>query len=150
MRLAAAATLFVGWLGWLLYLAVDHAKPVVLSASQMAAADTFVIAEATRGPDGLPQREVKVVEVLRGPEGKHAPAGAVQVANIKSARLPYNKSFPEVGTFLLPLRRLADGTYELVASPASPGYYENTRPWAYPWTDEVRREAERHGLVGGR
>ena len=39
VRLAVAAALFAGWVGWLTYLAATASRPVVLSRPQVLAAE---------------------------------------------------------------------------------------------------------------
>ena len=68
LRLLLAFVLFVGWLGWLavaVYEARWQPEPVrIVSHAKLTAADHIVVANITKGTDGLPQTEVEVVEVI--------------------------------------------------------------------------------------
>ncbi len=147
IRLVVAATIFVAWLGWLAYLAITQANPMVVSRSQIMAATNFVVAEVTVDPEtGLPERTVKVVEDLR--PGVQPLAGNLLVVNLREARIPKAKEFKSGVRYLLPLTAAPGGRYELTLQPRSPGQdaidYQRVRPWAYPWdSDEVRKQFER-------
>lgn len=147
--LCLAAVLFVGWLGWLGY-AVYAARwapgtaPVV-SRAQLAAATHLLVGEVTIGQDGVPQSDVKVVEVLRG-EGAN-PGQVVTVRNLRNARPPGAKQF-DSGPYLLAV--VGEGSnYSVAGLPRSPGY-EATAPAVlviYPWSDDVRAELRTLGVV---
>lgn len=145
--LAVTGLAFFGWLGFLGYLAFFRANPVVVSRSQAMAATHFVVGEVALDPDtGLPKREVRVVADLR-PKGKPL-AGAIQVTNLKVARLPGGAEFKAGEEYLLPLTHLSGDDFVLTAQPASPGQDaidpQKARPWAYPWgLDDVRRQFDR-------
>src|SRR5262245_50028002 len=49
VRLAVCALLFLGWIGWLVYLSATTTRPVVLSRPQLLAADLYVIADLQQG-----------------------------------------------------------------------------------------------------
>ncbi len=49
VRLAVTASLFLAWIGYLVYLAATATRPVVLSRPQFLAADLYVIAELRDG-----------------------------------------------------------------------------------------------------
>src|SRR5262245_56647666 len=49
VRLAVCALLFLGWIGWLVYLSATTTRPVVLSRPQFLAADLYVVAELRQG-----------------------------------------------------------------------------------------------------
>ena len=133
LRLALALLAFLGWVGYLAWL-TRGARSVVVSRSQVAAADHLVVARLRAGPDGRPAPEATVREVLaRG--GDSAPAeGPLRVANLPEAR-----GFAGEGDYLLPLSG-AGGRYLLTPPPRSPGYEAPQRPWVYPWTESVREQ----------
>lgn len=150
LRLLAAAVLFFGWLCWLGYLAATKTRPLVVSHSQVMAADRFVSAEVTLAPDtGIPNKTVTVVEDLR-PVG--APlAGAIEVRNIELAEVTGGHTrFQDRGRYLLmlsPVPAAGDRAFELtrppgrIHKPAGAERVEPGRPWAYVWdNDEVRRQ----------
>jgi hypothetical protein len=49
-RLIAATVLFLGWIGYLAFLAATTTEPIILSRSQFLAADLYVIAEVDDAP----------------------------------------------------------------------------------------------------
>jgi hypothetical protein len=132
--LIVTAILFVGWLGFLAYLAATKTDPVIVSRSQVMAATHFVLAEVKVDPaTGEPERQVTVVRDLR-PHG--APIDAVvTVLNIKHARVAGPAgAFQGKGPYLLPLTRTSEG-YLLTPAPRAPGQEgaARSRPWAYRW-----------------
>jgi hypothetical protein len=133
--LIVAATLFVGWLCWLGYLAAIKTNPVVVSRSQIMASTHFVLATVTIDPQsGQPDREVAVVEDLR-PLGESLKGKKIRVENIKNGRIGGGKEFREQTQYLLPLTATASG-YMLTPQPRSPGQEvipESVRPWVYVW-----------------
>src|SRR5262245_6523413 len=133
-RLVVPLALLIGWLTWLGYLAATKTNPVVVSRSQVMAANRFVLADVTRGPDGQPNKQVMVVQDLR-PIGEPIPGGAtITVQNIKDARIAGGKdAFEDPGPYLLPLTAVSDGVYVLTPPPRAPGANQLLRPWAYVW-----------------
>lgn len=158
IRLIVAALLFFGWLGWLGYLAYSKTRPVIVSHSQVMAADRFVVAEVTLAQDtGSPNKAVTVIEDLR-PVGQPL-SGAMEVRNIELAEVTGGHArFQDRGRYLLMLTAVAgagERSFELtrppgrVHKPPGAGRVEPGRPWAYVWdNDEVRRQFE--ALVGRR
>jgi len=151
IRLAIAAVVFFGWLGWLGYLAANKTRPVVVSHSQIMAANRFVVAEVTLDPaTGALDKTVQVVEDLR-PIGPPL-AGAIEVRNLDQAEIAGGDSrFRDRGKYLLPLSPDPSGrpnAFELTRPPGRayhpPGNERRSepgRPWAYVWDNvEVRRQ----------
>jgi hypothetical protein len=135
IRLFVAAALLIGWLVWLAYLAATKTNPVVVSRSQVMAANHFVLADVIRDPDtGQPNKQVKVVEDLR-PMGKPLAAGeTITVQNIKDARIAGGRDgFQDPGPYLLPLTEAGQGVFVLTPPPRAPGATQPLRPWAYIW-----------------
>lgn len=145
VRLLVAAVVFVGWLGWLGYLAFTQTNPVVVSRSQVIAADRFIVGEVAIDPaTGALNKNVTVVEDLK-PNG--APlAGTIEVRNLEEAEVTGGDNrFHDKGRYLLMLTPLGDGkTFHLTRPPGrssrAPG---GGRPWAYKWDNpDVRRQFE--------
>jgi hypothetical protein len=137
LRLVVAAVVFVGWMSWLGYAVTQRGTVPLVSRAQVAGATQLVVATVEKGPDGLPLATATVTEVLRG----NVAPGAIEVLNLPSARPPGVESFPETGTYLLPLTGDAK-PFRVAGLPRSPGY-ENAsseRPAIYPWTDDVRKQ----------
>ena len=161
IRLAVTAALFVGWLGYLGFLAARHARPVVLSKAQLAEATCAVRAEVRAGEGGRPDPQVVIKEVfgntpdaqlLRERQKFVAPPAAELVVgpflgglrtelvgNLEDARLLNGRDFPGTGEYLLPLTRRAGG-YWLAPMPRSPGYEVPPRPLIYPWTPDIEHQ----------
>jgi hypothetical protein len=144
VRLVIAAVAFIGWLTWLGFAVMQRGTVPLVSRGQITGATYLVVAEVTRGGDGLPAPTAKVTEVLRGA----IPAGEIEVLNLPSARAPGAEDSPEGGLYLLPLT--GDGkTYRIAGLPRSPGYEPATpaRPVIYPWeNDDVRKQLAGLGL----
>jgi hypothetical protein len=58
VRLAVCALLFLGWIGWLVYLSATTTRPVVLSRPQFLAADLYVLAELQQGREPRLRAEI--------------------------------------------------------------------------------------------
>ena len=86
LRLAAAAALFLGWIGYLAYLALTTTRPVVLSRPQFLAAQLDVIATVAEN-DGRPDPVVRVQRVQWAANGIEANLSGqtTKVANLPSA-----------------------------------------------------------------
>jgi hypothetical protein len=160
-RLALTAALFVGWLGYLLYLVLtlprlDGGPVPIVSRPQLLAADVDVVAhvEGTDGP-------VVVKRVLwQGPRWRWwrpplREGQTIEVSNLKECR-PRSREegheapadFRGPGEYLLPLRLLPQGGYAVAEIPASPGYPPGGRhkagpPRIYPATPEVLAQERR-------
>lgn len=147
--LILAAALFIGWLGWLGYAVyaarwVEDTAPVV-SRAQLVAATHLIVGDVTIGPDGLPQTDVTVREVLHG-DGPVTGQTAV-VRNLNKSRPPGAKAF-ESGPYLLAV--VGEGSnFAVVGLPRSPGY-EATVPdllVIYPWSDDLRAQLRGLGVA---
>ena len=135
VRLALAAAVFLGWMGWLGYTALVKWRGPVVSRALAAASTHPVRAEVQAGPDGKLLARVKVVEPLRGAE---PPAGEeVEVVNLSGA-----DGFTGPGEYLLLLAKdPRTGAYGVVGPPASPGYDPVGKPVVYRWAREVEAQA---------
>jgi hypothetical protein len=140
-RLVVFAVLFVGWLGYLFYL-VQLGKPVVLSRPQFLVSQYDVIA-TVEGAD-----RVKVKEVLDSPADEAAKLkaqGELKVVNLEGCKVAAPEGEKEAvfseelksGTYLLPLRPAADGSYEVVPASTVARFGP---PRIYPDTPQVRAE----------
>jgi hypothetical protein len=138
IRLIVTATAFVGWLGFLGYLALGQTKPIVLSHSQLLVATHVVQAEVALDDDGKPSRRVIVKESY----GKQQIAETeITIDNIKEARLPGGKPIAATGSYLLPLERIGLTKYRLVGSPSGQSQELMGRLFTvYPWNAEVERQ----------
>ena len=146
LRLAVAAVLFAGWIGYLLYLVVDlrwhrgpDGQPVVLSRPQFLVSEVDVIAQLDDEKGPATVKEVLAVQnKMAIDEGQ-----TLRVVNLVSpdGKGPVNWTGP--GLYVLPLRARPDRTYEVVPIPRSPGYagQSDLDPVRiYPATAETRAQ----------
>ena len=151
-RLLVTAVLFFGWLGWLAYLAFTQTTPVVVSRSQVMAADRFVVARVTLDPaTGALNKDVTVEEDLR-PDGSPL-TGTIEVKNLDQAEVTGGDTrFKDGGRYLLLLNPVpgSEGkAFDLTRPPGrvyrAPGSnrVEPGRPWVYAWDNtDVRKQFE--------
>jgi hypothetical protein len=151
VRLAVCALLFLGWIGWLVYLSLTTTRPVVLSRPQFLAADLYVIADLTAAPDdaGAPAERIGVSEVV-WPSVVSADYNGkpLEVKNLPLSGPARGWTGP--GTYILPLTRMARGkevAYLVTPIPRSPGYYgaapdPKTPGRIYRATGTARRELD--------
>src|SRR5262245_1750020 len=138
IRLVVTAVLFLGWIGWLAYLAATTTRPVVLSRPQFLVSTLDVIAQVEGDHPAL---TVTVVEV-HWPPGQEDWKGKV----ITVINLPACEGWHGPDTYILPL--VKDGERFQVASlPTTPGYGSSAgalppRERIYPLTAETRRQLD--------
>ena len=130
LRLAAAAALLVGWLGWLGYTALNKHRGPVVSKAQ-AAATTLAVVAVVPGGDGAQTVEVK--EVLSGTR----PEGQLTVTNLADS-----VGYEGAGEYLLLLSKGRGDTFAVVGPLRTPGYDAAGVPTVYKWTPAVRAQAE--------
>ena len=158
VRLAVAAVLFVGWIGYLSFLAATTRNPVVLSRPQFLISQRDVIATYQGGdkfrvdevlyPQGAPESE----------KGKTLIVGDLKDCQTFSPENGWQwvKDHPlaEGQQYLLPLQTAAgpppagaappDAMMDVVPIPPSPGFPPSSAvagpPRIYPATPEVRRQ----------
>jgi hypothetical protein len=136
VRLIVAAAAFVGWLGYLAYLALGHSKPIIVSHSQAMAATYVVKAEIAMGESGSPKTEVKVLDSFGSNPIK---AATIDVDNLSDARLPGGKPISSAGAYLLLLEQPVPSQFRVVRSPT--GHELQSRLLlVYPWSADVERQ----------
>ncbi len=138
ISLILAALAFAAWIGWLAYLAATASRPTVLSRPQILLAPDDVLAEVRAGHDG-PAPEVHVQQV-------YWPAGdpdKLQGRSITVQDLPRTAAdgWKGPGLYLLPLAKVQDGVYQVVAVPPSPGYKQGQH-LIYRITEQNRHRVE--------
>ncbi len=134
-RLVLTAALFVGWLGYLVYLVATRPltatnAPLVLSRPQIMTSRIDIVAEVKD-----PMREVVIEQILFPPPGQgEAPikvGDKIEILDLDQCRpLPRrpNEKTPEdfttPGRYLIPLRasKRKIGAYEVEPIPTSPGF----------------------------
>lgn len=148
VRLLLAVVLFVGWLAWLGYAALRKSHDPIVSHAQAAAAQLGLVGEVKAGAEGKASQFVTVVEPLT--EGSPAAGTEIFVRNLPEA------TFRGPGPYLLLLAPdpslvfvRTDGprlpAFLVVGQQRSPGndLAGVGPPLIYPWTDDVRKQAER-------
>jgi hypothetical protein len=132
-RLVLAAALFLGWIGWLAYLAATTTHPVVLARPQFLVAGLDVIAEVQER-DGKPVPVVQVREVLWPRDDRLG--DTLRVTN-----LPECEGWAGAGSYLLPLVKDGD-SYRVPSIPRSPGFEpeKHGQPRIYPDTPQTREQ----------
>lgn len=142
-RLAVAAALFVGWLGWLSYAALSKSRGPVVSRAQAAALagdakGVAVVAEVSAGDEGKPAAKAKVVKSLTA-------GGPAAGTEIDVLTLPEAAGYDVPGQYLLLLTPERGGDlYSVARLPASPGYESLSgagKPTIYRWSPEVEAQA---------
>src|SRR5262245_14134788 len=149
VRLTVTALLFLGWVGFLVYLSATTTRPVVLSRPQFLAADAYVIAGLQRGSGkaDAPAEEAVVRQVIWAHPGDE-PKGTIKVRNLPACGPRFGWAGP--GDYILALTKNGpDGpAYRVTPIPRSPGYHppdsdRNTGlvpARIYPANEQTRRE----------
>ena len=152
VRLLVAAVLFFGWLCWLGYLAFTKTSPVVVSRSQVMAANRYVVARVKIEPDTRAlSKDVSVAQDLH-PQGAPLTGTTIKVTNLEAAEIVGGGArFEDGQEYLLLLTPLPGGAFELTRPPGrvyrppppNDKRTEAGRPYAYRWdNEEVRRQFE--------
>ncbi len=156
VRLAVAAVLFLGWIGYLSYLAATIRNPVVLSRPQFLVSERDVIA-VCKGGDKFVIDEVLYPKDATGiKKGQTLTVGNLDKCQTFSPQDGWRlaKGGPTEGQrYLLPLQTAAAAprtnaespiVMDVVPIPASPGYPplsgDAGPPRIYPDTPEVRAQ----------
>ena len=108
-RVVVAACLFLGWLGFLLYLVIDS-RTIVLSKPQFMVAPVYAVVQLQGGRGGHFGPDGTIIEVLWSAD----PADQKLIG--QPIHVPGMSSFREA-TFLIPLDKAADGKPELAPIP---------------------------------
>jgi hypothetical protein len=140
--LAVAAAVFLGWLGFLIYLATATKAPVIVSHPQLLVSTLDVIGEVSQQADGKPSPEVKVVEVHYPPgNAGPQPGTTLRVANLPE--LGSGQGWQGPGLYILPLVPSGQDEYAVPRTPPSPGFDAGGpagRPHIYPATPQTRSQ----------
>ena len=138
IRLILAALAFTAWIGWLAYLAATASRPTVLSRPQILLAPYDVLAEVKAGSDG-PAPNVTVREVYWPTADPEKLQG--RLITVHDLPRTADDGWKGPGLYLLPLTRVDDQTYQVVAVPPSPGY-KQSQHLIYPITEQNKRQVE--------
>jgi hypothetical protein len=116
--LALAAALFIGWMIYLLQLAIRHQHSVVVSRPQIQGAQLIVVARIEDREKGTVRME-QLLDRASGYKGPTIEAGkSITVKNLANC----DGFQPESQTYVLPLESDGDDGFKVVPIPSSPGY----------------------------
>jgi hypothetical protein len=136
--LAVTVVLFVGWMAYLIHLALTHRHPVVISRPQILVSQIVVVAHV-EGED-VPKDNVTIEQILFS---EKEPPGIAIGNTIRVANLPQSTgNWTGPGDYLLPLEK-SDDTYQVTLIPRSPGFIPagaNAQPLIYRWTSEIEEQ----------
>lgn len=130
-RLAISALLFLGWLGFLLYLVVDS-RTVILSRPQFLVAQVIVVADLGAGPGPAVVEEVLWPADRANERLVNQP---IRIAGI--AGLADKQGYGGPGKYLLPLMKTMTGSYQIAPLP---GPAPEAR--IYAWTPRLREQVD--------
>lgn len=124
LRLALVASLFVLWVGYLVYLSSTTSRQV-LSRAQFLVSTLDVIAYI-EDDNGQPSTKVRVEEVHWPASQQELVGKTIEVANLRHCRVPISSDsrewpIPGPGLYILPLIQRGE-VYEVATIPRSPGF----------------------------
>src|SRR5690349_3751792 len=102
-RLVVSAILFLGWLGFLLYLVLDSST-IILSRPQFLIAQVYVIAEMSDDTKGVDPR-VKIDEVLWSADPKDAKLTSQTIVLPELTLATKDHGWEGPGKYILPLQK---------------------------------------------
>ena len=142
-RLVVAAVLFVGWLGFLLFLVLESGT-VVLSRPQFLVAQLYVVAEIGRGEEGGLDPRVTIDEVLwsADPAGSGLATQTIELPQLARCDKKHGNQGP--GKYILPLQKTAKGKLEITPIPGEGRIdWEGRREiHIYPLTSATRAQVD--------
>lgn len=141
IRFQAAVLLFLAWIGWLAYLAIVSAHPMVLSRPQLLVSTLDVIAEV-KSLDG-DQGHIKILEVHWPPADLDRYRDKeIAVINLSECK----EHWRGPGQYIVPLLAEPPDQYRVAPVPRSPGFpgpqSPAGQPRIYPLTPETRRQLD--------
>jgi hypothetical protein len=145
LPLTLAATLFIGWISYLAYLALTSTHPTILSRPQFLLSRHDVVALVEEQDDGQPASLITVEEVLWSERDKTALTGAkIEVQNLP--QLTRAEGWQGARRYILPLIERGPDVYAIAPTPRSPGFDPKDWPHGtfriYPDTDEIRKQLD--------
>lgn len=150
LRLIVATLAFVGWLVWLGIAVANKGTVQIVSPGQLTDATHVILATVTANPAGEIQTKVKVLRTLRGPATDPLD-GEIDIDRLDKCvtPLPINGSRGIApGDYVLPIVKTPFG-FRIAGLPRSPGFEgaQLDRPIVYPWTDDVKTQLRRLGVL---
>jgi len=138
VRLVVAAVLFLGWIGWLVYLVIHSHDEVILSRPQFLVADLWVIAHIG-AEEGRPAKAVTIREDVWSAKGKKLAEEVIEVVDLPEIDASMGWDGP--GDYILALTFHTGKQreyYRITALPPSPGFVERGDKRIYRATGEAR------------
>lgn len=129
-RLAAAAVLFLGWIGILLLLVIRTRDPVILSRPQLLVSNLVVVAQVHEGRGGGANSEITVTEVLWAAEKDDIILKAEKLDVQDLSGEPMGWKGPGL-LYIVPLLKRKEGkgfVLQVTPMPVVPGYHPKTGP----------------------
>lgn len=141
IRFAAALVVFLAWLGWLLWLALDTSKPIVLAEPQFLVSNLDIIASVPEIHEGI--NEVVIREVHWPEQEKARLVGKkVIVNNLAQCK----DDWTGAGDYILALLPAGKDQYRVAPLPRSPLFSgpssRQGRPRIYPDTPRTRKQLD--------
>ncbi len=132
-RLVVSACLFVGWIGFLLYLVIDS-PGVIVSKPQLLVSSLFVSAEIHLEL-GMASPEATIDEVIWCADDADKKLTGQKIRIRDLAEFGKKQGFKGAGRYLVPLLKRGDAGYQVTPLPTGEARI-------YPMTERVRRQAE--------
>ncbi|MGE3808150.1 MAG: hypothetical protein AB7K24_26100 [Gemmataceae bacterium] len=136
IRLFLAATAFLAWMGYLIFLASSAGRPTVVSRPQLLASQLDVVVVIDAKEDGSPDPRVVIDEHLWSLDDQVKPnSKTIQIINLSQAT-----GWQGPGVYFVPLVARGEA-YSIAPVAPSPGYHGQNDLRIYKATDEVLRQA---------
>jgi hypothetical protein len=134
MRAWVAGLLFLGWLGFLAYLAIGNWRRIVVARPQLERSNFVVVATLTDA-DGRPAAEMRIQKVLYSEKLAWRQLAGQSLELNELVFFSENQGWQGPGDYVVPLTRTVDEETtrdQVTLLPLSPGYF--------PATSEVKIE----------
>src|SRR2546425_12893870 len=101
LRLAVAAILFLGWIGYLAYLVLISRHPVILSRPQFLVSNLYVVATLTSDAD-KPEKKVHIEEIIWAVTEKDRPTKGEEITVEDLDKTDAKQGWEGPGRYILP------------------------------------------------
>src|SRR5437899_5806627 len=109
LRLAVAAVLFLGWIGYLAYLVAVSRHPVILSRPPFLVSNLYVVAKLTGDADKHPDKTIRIQEIIWAADEKDEPAKDADITVKLLDQVDAKQGWEGPDSYILPLMKLKDG-----------------------------------------
>ena len=143
-RFALTLVVFIGWLGWLLNLAISTAHPIVLCEPQFLVSNLDVLAEVSSINGNADEVIVREVHWPKA-EGDKLIGKKLKITNLAECKEDVHGAET---LYILALVPDGKDAYRVAPLPRSPGFVAGpgskaARPRIYPVTPETRKQLDR-------